>query len=75
MNIYWELFGYCGTALILASMAMTSLTKLRVLNMAGSVISVIYAALSNTWPVVLLNAGMILINAVQLIRQIRNKKK
>lgn len=69
MNIYLELFGYLGTALILLSMMMTSLTKLRVLNMTGSVISAIYAALSNTWPVVVLNGGLFLINAVQLIRK------
>ena len=72
MNIYLELFGYLGTALIFLSMMMTNLTKLRLLNMAGSAISVIYAVLSNTWPVVLLNGGLILINTVQLIRQ---KKK
>lgn len=69
MNIYLELFGYLGTALIFLSMMMTNLTKLRVLNMSGSVISAIYAALSNTWPVVVLNGGLFLINAVQLIRK------
>ena len=58
MDIYLEIFGYVGTALVLLSMTMTSLTKLRIVNMAGSVISAIYAALCNTWPVVLLNVGM-----------------
>ena len=75
MNIYLEIFGYVGTALVLMSMMMTSLTKLRIVNMAGSVISATYAALSNTWPVVLLNVGMILINAVQLLRPICKAKK
>jgi hypothetical protein len=75
MNIYLELFGYLGTALVLMSMMMTSLTKLRIVNMAGSVVSMIYAMLVNTWPVVLLNAGMILINALQLLRLARKAKK
>ena len=54
MNIYLELFGYAGTALVLTSMMMNSMTKLRIFNICGSVISMIYAALSNTWPVVFL---------------------
>ena len=75
MNIYLELFGYIGTALILASMLMTNINKLRILNMCGSVISIIYAGLMNTWPVVLLNSGMFLINLIQLIRVKKIKKE
>lgn len=68
MNIYLEIFGYIGTALVLLSMAMTSLVKLRMLNIAGSAISMIYALLCQTWPVVFLNIGMILINLFHLLR-------
>ena len=75
MNIYLEIFGYIGTALVLLSMAMTSLTKLRIVNMAGSVISAIYAVLSNAWPVVLLNVGLIIINAFQLLLPRGKQKK
>ncbi|MBQ4600266.1 MAG: YgjV family protein [Oscillospiraceae bacterium] len=73
MNLYLELFGYMGTALVLMSMMMTSMTKLRFLNIAGSVVSLIYAAVVGTWPVVLLNLGMIVINCVQLLRTYRGK--
>lgn len=72
MNIFWELFGYTGTALILLSMMMTSVVKLRIVNMIGSLISAIYGIVCNTWPVVFLNLGLIIINAVQLVR-IRRK--
>lgn len=75
MNPYLELFGYLGTGLVLMSMAMTSLVKLRLFNMAGSVISLIYALVIATWPVALLNAGMIAINSVQLLRYYRIRKK
>lgn len=75
MNLYLEIFGYLGTALVLLSMAMTSLTKLRMLNISGSVISAVYAALMGTYPVVLLNVGLILINTVQLIRQKRTNQR
>jgi hypothetical protein len=68
MNIYLEIFGYIGTALVLLSMMMTSVVKLRLINMAGSLISMIYAVICGTWPVVLLNFGLILINGTQLLR-------
>lgn len=68
MNIYLEIFGYIGTALVLLSMMMTSVERLRLLNAAGSVVTGLYAALSGTWPVVLLNVGMLVINAYHLVR-------
>ncbi len=67
-NIFLEIFGYIGTVLVLMSMMMTSMTKLRIFNISGSVISAIYAAFCQTWPVVILNVGMIVINVAQLIR-------
>ncbi len=73
--IWFEIFGYIGTALVLASMMMTKLSMLRIFNVCGSVISAIYAYLSGAMPVVLLNLGLIIINGVQLIReQIRKKQ-
>ena len=68
MEIFIEIFGYIGTALVLISMAMTSVVKLRVVNMCGSLISMIYAIIVSTWPVVFLNLGLIIINSIQLIR-------
>ena len=73
MNIYLEIFGYLGTALVLLSMMMTSVLKLRLFNTVGSVISMIYAALSGTWPVVFLNLGLIIINVWQLLRLRQSK--
>jgi hypothetical protein len=68
MNIYLEIFGYLGTALVLLSMMMTSVVKLRLFNTVGSVISMIYSFLCGAWPVVFLNLGLIVINVYQLIR-------
>ncbi len=67
-EILIEVFGYIGTALVLLSMMMTSMNKLRTFNIAGSIISAIYSVIRNAWPVVLLNAGLVVINAVQLLR-------
>ncbi len=74
MNIYLEIFGYVGTALVIFSMMMTSLVKLRIINMCGGLISLIYAVFCNTWPVVVLNACLICINLVQTVRQLREKE-
>ncbi len=68
MDIYLELVGYTGTALVIVSMMMTSVVRLRLFNIAGALISVVYAALSGTWPIVVLNAVLSVINTVQLVR-------
>lgn len=75
MNIYYEIIGYAGTALILLSMMMTSVTKLRWLNLLGSVCTVCYALLTHAMPVVVLNVCVVVINGVQLYRLHRQKKE
>ena len=74
LDIFLEIFGYIGSGLILLSMMMTSLEKLRWFNISGSVISMIYGAVMGTWPVVFLNVGTISINVVQIIRLHRKKE-
>lgn len=73
MYIWLEIFGYIGTALVIVSMMMTSVLKLRIINMCGGLISMIYAILCNTWPVVVLNASLICINFFQTMRALRHK--
>lgn len=73
MRIFLEIFGYAGSGLILLSMMMTSVEKLRWFNISGSMISLIYGAIMGTWPVVFLNVGTISINVVQIIRLHRQK--
>ena len=74
MDILLEIFGYIGSCMILLSMMMTSVEKLRWINMAGALISAIYGAVLGTWPVVFLNMGSITINVVQIIRLHRKKE-
>ena len=74
LKIFLEIFGYLGSGLILLSMMMTSVERLRWINMSGAIISMIYGGIMGTWPVVFLNAGTIAINIVQIIRLHRQKK-
>ena len=68
MNIWLELFGYLGTALVLLSMMMTKVERLRWFNLGGSIVSIIYVACCGTWPTAILNLGLAIINIVQLMR-------
>ena len=67
-NILLEIFGYIGTAFIILSMTMKSINKLRIFNLTGSVISVIYSVLIVAWPTVVLNVCLAAINAYHLIK-------
>ena len=75
MNVYLEIFGYVGMALVLVSMMMTSLKWLRILNMTGAVICATYGMLTNTWPTAMLNLGILIIQIVQLIRLYQKESK
>ncbi len=68
MHLFLELFGYLGTALVILSMTMNSVTRLRVVNLAGAVICCIYGALTQTWPTMVLNLSLSVIHIVQLVR-------
>ena len=68
MNIYLEIFGYMGTILVIISMMMKSINKLRMMNMAGGAVSSIYSAIIGAWPIVVMNICIISINLYHLIR-------
>lgn len=69
-----ELFGYLGSVLILVSMLMTSVVRLRVINLIGSAIFAAYALLIRSYPTAFLNACLVGINVYQLLRLKRTVK-
>ena len=75
MNILLEIFGYIGTALVIISMMMKSINKLRMFNISGAIISAIYSAIIQAWPVVLLNVALTVINVYQLTKDALDKRK
>ena len=74
-EIMLEIFGYIGTAVVLLSFIMTDMKWMRAVNMVGGFISLIYAACVVNMPVVVLNASLITINSVQLVRLIVEEKR
>lgn len=70
-----ELVGYLGSALVVVSMLMTSVVKLRVVNTVGSAIFMGYALVIGSYPTALMNLFLIGINVYQLFRLFRNRKE
>ena len=63
-----ELIGYLGSFLVVISMLMTSVKKLRIVNTTGSVIFAIYALIIHSYPTALMNFCLVAINVYQLCR-------
>ena len=74
MNIYLEIFGYIGTALVIISMMMKSINRLRIFNIAGSVISTIYSIIAGAWPIVVMNVSLIAINSYHILKAYTDKE-
>lgn len=75
MNIWIELIGYAGTAFVLISMLMTSVTKLRIFNLIGSLFSLVYGLICHAMPVFVLNLCLAVINGIQIYRLYHPKKE
>ena len=61
-HILIEAVGYLGSLLVLVSMLMTSVFKLRVINTIGSCIFTMYALIIHSYPTALMNFCLVLIN-------------
>ena len=57
-----EAFGYLGSFLVLVSMLMTSVVKLRIINTIGSLIFTVYAFIIRSYPTAFMNLCLVLIN-------------
>ncbi len=68
MDTLIELFGYLGSALVIVSMLMTSVLKLRIINTAGSVVCVIYGLIIQSYPTVVMNLALIAINVYGMLK-------
>jgi hypothetical protein len=68
-----ELIGYVASTLIVVSLMMTSLLRLRLVNLVGSVTFGIYAVLIGSVPVLVTNVAITVINVHQLWRLQRDR--
>ena len=57
-----ELVGYLASALVVISLAMTSVVRLRAISLVGSVTFVVYGALIDSVPIIVTNAAIATLN-------------
>ena len=74
-HILIEAFGYLGSLLVLVSMLMTSVVKLRIINTIGSIIFTIYACIIKSYPTAFMNFCLVLINLRFLWKMSRMDKE
>lgn len=65
---YLEWIGYLASALILVSLLMSSIVKLRWINLIGSIVFALYGFLIGAYPVGISNIAIALINIFYLIK-------
>ena len=70
-----EIFGYIGTILVVVSMLMSSMVKLRIVSTVGSTVSGIYAMICGAFPLALMNGAIIIINIYNLIKLSKTKQE
>lgn len=62
----WEYLGYFASALLVTSLAMSDVYKLRWFNLAGCIAFTFYGVAIEAWPVALTNALLALVNLYHL---------
>lgn len=62
----YEIIGYVGSGLVVVSLMMRSVLRLRVVNLVGAFIFTVYGVLIQAWPVVGMNAAIVLIDVYYL---------
>lgn len=72
MSMVIELVGYLGSILVVVSMLMSSVIKLRVINTIGSGVFAAYALIIHSYPTALMNFCLVAINVYNLVKL--NKK-
>lgn len=68
-----EWLGYFASVVVAASLTMSSIIKLRWLNLAGSILFTIYAFLIFAIPVLVVNSLIVVVNIVYLIKMYTRK--
>ncbi|HEU0052407.1 MAG TPA: hypothetical protein VFQ39_04485 [Longimicrobium sp.] len=69
-----ELVGYAASALVVVSLMMSSLLKLRVVNLVGSATFALYGLLIHAYPVAATNGFIVLINLYYLRQMLRTRE-
>lgn len=70
----YEIIGYAASLLVAISLMMSAIVKLRIINLAGSLIFVVYGILIGSIPVAAMNGFIVLINIYYLLQMYRDSE-
>lgn len=70
-----EWFGYFASLVVLISLTMTSIIKLRVINFIGCLLFAAFAYFIDSWPTLIMNLGIAVINLYFLYRIYSTKEQ
>ncbi len=68
-----EWLGYTASTLVLISLTMSSIAQLRWFSLAGAVCFTVYGGLIGAFPIMVVNAGIVIINVAYLTRMYTRK--
>jgi len=75
-SINWvEWFGYCASLVVLISLTMSSIIKLRVINFIGCLLFAGFAYVIDSWPTLIMNLGIAAINVYFVYRIYATKEQ
>ncbi len=73
-QLLYELIGYVASALVAVSLTMSSILRLRLVNLVGSAAFTLYGALIHAYPVAAVNGFIVVINLFYLHRMLRARE-
>lgn len=68
-----EIIGWLGSAVLIVSLLQSRVMRFRVLNLSASAVLVFYNAVLAVWPMVAMNAVLVGINLVFIVRLLRGR--
>lgn len=68
-----DLIGYVASALVVLSLMMHSVVRLRVVSLIGGIVFVVYGLLIEAWPIVVTNAAVALVNVWHLVKVVGSR--
>ena len=73
-QLLYEVIGYAASALVAISLMMSSILRLRLINLVGSAAFSLYGVLIHAYPVAAMNGFIVLINLFYLYRMLRTRE-
>lgn len=73
-QLLYEVIGYAASALVAVSLMMSSILRLRLINLVGSATFAVYGLLIQAYPVAAMNGFIVLINLFYLYRMLRTRE-